>query len=134
MVWKAGGMACRISAGTSSGPGALPLDMRCRQRRYLCIVIWPSSMDGARGGVGGSASAQGKGADGSTSGEGVREVVACSRMVLTTSAGSWTRVPQDVRIELREGRGAPEVAVVRRLSSWMTNFGFWRKSFVRVRE
>ena len=123
-MWKAGGIACKISAGTSSGPGALPLGMRLRQRRYLCIVIWPSSMDGARGGVGAIASAQGKGADGSTSGEGVREVVACSRTVLTTSSGSWTRVPRDVRIELREGRGAPEVSVVRLLSSWMTYFGF----------
>ena len=37
----------------SSGPGALPLDMRWRQRRYLCVLIWPSSMDGARGGGGG---------------------------------------------------------------------------------
>jgi hypothetical protein len=91
-------------------------------------------MDGARGGVGAIASAQGKGADGSTSEEGVREVVACSRTVLTTSAGSWTRVPLDVRIELREGRGAPEVSVVRLLSSWMTYFGFRRKSFVMVRE
>ena len=123
-MWKAGGIACKISAGMSSGPGALPLGMRWRQRRYRCTVIWPSSMDGARGGVGGSASAQGKGAEGSTSGEGVREVVACSRIVLTTSSGSWTRVPRHVRTEVREGRGAPVVSVVRLLRSWMTNFGF----------
>jgi hypothetical protein len=81
-------------------------------------------MDGARGGVGGSASAQGKGAEGSTSEEGVREVVACSRTVLTTSSGSWMRVPRQVRTEVREGRGAPAVSVVRLLRSWMTNFGF----------
>ncbi len=81
-------------------------------------------MDGARGGVGGSASAQGKGAEGSTSEEGVREVVACSRTVLMTSAGSWTMVPRHVRTEVRVGRGVPVVSVVRLLRSWMTNFGF----------
>ena len=81
-------------------------------------------MDGARGGVGGKASAQGKGAVGSTSGEGVREVVACSRIVLMTSWESCMMVPRQVRTEVREGRGAPVVSVVRLLRSWMTNFGF----------
>ena len=90
-------------------------------------------MEGARGGVGERADDHGNGAEGSTSGEGVREVVACSVTVRITSCGSCARVPRVVRTEVSEGRGAPALSDARRLRSWMTNFGFWRKSFVIVR-
>ncbi len=63
------------------------------------------------GGVGGMACAHGNEAEGSTSREGVREVVACSSTVRMTSWGSCMRVPRSMRTEVREGRGAPLLSV-----------------------
>ncbi len=82
-----------------------------------------------RGGVGGRACIHGNGAEGSTSREGVREVVACSSTVRMTSWGSCTRVPRTVRTVVSEGRGVPLLSVVRRLRSWMNNLRFLKEEF-----